>query len=709
MRSTILELPRYQKRLLSIFVDVCILWLSIFLAYKVRLAGLPGQTFVEGFVFMLVLAPVTAIPFYIRLGLYRAILRYMDPHVSMTIFRACTLGALGLTFAVTFSGVFVPRSVLVLFWLFSLVMTTASRYAARYWLQGIRFKELLISPVKNSVSQQRLKAGIPVVIYGAGNTGTELLNALKRSRQYCVIALVDDNECLAGSHIYGCTIWHSSNLNELMETYSPTTFILAMPSASHWQRSEVLKKLEPLQVQVRSVPAMADLASGKLTVQQTKIVDIADLLGRDAVPPNQELLTRNITGKVVLVTGAGGSIGSEIARQVLALSPRTLILFDHSEFNLYSIDLELRRRAKLEPIVADVRLITVLGSLSDPERLIDTMSLYNVQTIYHAAAYKHVPMVEHNLSQGLRNNVLGTIYTAQAAILCDVEKFVLISTDKAVRPTNVMGASKRLSEMVLQALNEEQAPNIYDDHLFLNLTNLKRLQTSTVENRTCFTSVRFGNVLGSSGSVIPVFQQQIAAGGPITVTHAEINRYFMTIPEAAQLVMQAGAMGRGGDVFVLDMGQPVKITDLARRMITLSGLSVRDAQNPDGDIEITFSGLRPGEKLYEELLIGDNVTGTEHPKICTAREEFLSWTELQKAVDEILTSLHDHNYHTTRDLLLRYVNGYNPSYDVVDWLFQHSVKYSQPQPQGKIMKPIATIGFAGGAKVSGQNSAITKP
>ncbi len=661
MRSKVLALPRTQKRIISIVVDILAIWLSVLLAYEIRFAGIPREAFMPGFWLMIALGPVTSIPFYIRLGLYRAILRYMGSFVSMTIFRACFLGFITLSACIVLSDFNVPRSVPVLYWFFSLILVTSSRYAICHWLRGIPFSDLL-----PSVS---LNYEIPVVIYGAGVSGTELYMALKRSREYNVVAFVDDNVSLAGNHIYGCPVWYgdNDNIGELMTTHKPAVFILAMPSARRSARKRVLAKLESLDVQVRSVPSMADLASGRLNVQQTRVVDIGDLLGRDAVPPDYGLLTRNIIGKVVMVTGAGGSIGSEIARQVIALKPKALVLMDHSEFNLYSIDKELRRQDEVEEDFAEIELITVLGSVNDPDRLVETMSIYEVETIYHAAAYKHVPMVEHNLSQGLRNNVLGTLYTAQAAIVCGVEKFVLISTDKAVRPTNVMGASKRLAEMVLQSLNEESIPKLYRPDLFSS----SKIHALSGKNKTCFTIVRFGNVLGSSGSVIPVFHEQIAAGGPITVTHPDINRYFMTIPEAAQLVMQAGAMGKGGDVFVLDMGQPVKIVDLARRMISLSGLTVRDAENPEGDIEIAFSGLRPGEKLYEELLIGDSVTNTEHPKICSAREQFLAWEKLQLVLDDIMMSLQDHDYYVTRELLLKYVDGYTPSSRIVDWLFRH--------------------------------------
>jgi len=404
-------------------------------------------------------------------------------------------------------------------------------------------------------------------------------------------------------------------------------------------------------------PGFMDLASGKVQVEDIQEVDIADLLGRDAVPPQQALFERCIRGQVVMVTGAGGSIGSELCRQILANEPDTLLLFEHSEFNLYSIHLELERRIEREALAT--RLVPILGSIRNGERLLDVLQTWGVQTVYHAAAYKHVPMVEHNVAEGVLNNVIGTLNTAQAAVQAGVANFVLISTDKAVRPTNVMGSTKRMAELVLQALSREPAPVLFGSRDGVHHVN-----------KTRFTMVRFGNVLGSSGSVIPRFYQQIRAGGPVTVTHPKITRYFMTIPEAAQLVIQAGSMGQGGDVFVLDMGQPVRIAELAEKLIHLSGLSIRSEKCPHGDIAIEFTGLRPGEKLYEELLIGDNVSPTEHPMIMTASEEYLPWDQLKALLNRLVAAVDEDDYPQVRQLLREGVSGYKPEGEIVDWIYQ---------------------------------------
>jgi FlaA1/EpsC-like NDP-sugar epimerase len=400
-----------------------------------------------------------------------------------------------------------------------------------------------------------------------------------------------------------------------------------------------------------------DLASGRVKVDDIQEVDIADLLGRDAVPAQEELLEHCIRGRSVMVTGAGGSIGSELCRQILSLRPTTLLLFEHGEFNLYNIMAELEQRIARESL--PVRLLPILGSVRNQSKLLDVMTAWHVDTVYHAAAYKHVPMVEHNIAEGVLNNVMGTLYTAQAALRCGVANFVLISTDKAVRPTNVMGSTKRLAEMTLQALSREAAPMLFGEK-----SNISQV------NKTRFTMVRFGNVLGSSGSVIPLFHRQIKSGGPLTVTHPKITRYFMTIPEAAQLVIQAGSMGLGGDVFVLDMGEPVKIVELAEKMVYLSGLSVRSEKNPQGDIAIEFSGLRPGEKLYEELLIGDNVAKTQHPMIMSANEDHISWEELKVRLDQLLSAVDQDDYMRVRQLLRETVSGYTPDGEIVDLMHQ---------------------------------------
>jgi FlaA1/EpsC-like NDP-sugar epimerase len=481
-----------------------------------------------------------------------------------------------------------------------------------------------------------------VAIYGAGEAGRQLARAIGQSDMFKVSAFIDDDPALFTTEIDGISVYSPISIEELVKVKSVTQILLALPSASHSRRSEILSRLEPFPIKVKTIAGMEDILSGKVQIEQLKDIDIEDLLGRDSIDPNQELLHSCITGKNVLVTGAGGSIGAELCRQIIELAPKSIILYELSEFALYSIEKNLRKIAKKKAL--DLEVIPLLGSVQHKNRMVRILRKYKVQTVYHAAAYKHVPIVEHNIVEGIRNNIFGTWYAAEAASEAKVERFVLISTDKAVRPTNIMGASKRFAELVLQGL-------------------------SSRGDNTVFTMVRFGNVLGSSGSVVPLFREQIKAGGPVTVTHKDIIRYFMTIPEAAQLVIQAGAMGKGGDVFVLDMGEQVKIAELAERMIHLLGLSVKDSKNPQGDIEINYSGLRPGEKLYEELLIGENVAGTNHPKIMTADEEMLPWLEMHRALILMNELCEEMDCEGIVQLLLKIPIGYNPQHSVCDLLW----------------------------------------
>jgi len=471
------------------------------------------------------------------------------------------------------------------------------------------------------------------------------------------VAFIDDDPNLHNRVIAGLRVYSAKQITQLVEDTSAAEILLAIPSASRARRREILEMLERFPLHVRSVPGFMDLASGKVQVEDIQEVDIADLLGRDAVPPQQALFEKCIRGKVVMVTGAGGSIGSELCRQILSNKPKALLLFEHCEFNLYSIHLELERLIERSSLAT--RLVPILGSIRNEDRLLEVMRTWEVETIYHAAAYKHVPMVEHNVAEGVLNNVIGTLNTAQAAVQAGVSNFVLISTDKAVRPTNVMGSTKRLAEMTLQALSRELAPVLFGD-----VGNISQV------NKTRFTMVRFGNVLGSSGSVIPLFHKQLKTGGPLTVTHPKITRYFMTIPEAAQLVIQAGSMGKGGDVFVLDMGEPVRIVELAEKMIHLSGFSVRSDRNPMGDIAIEFTGLRPGEKLYEELLIGDNVLATRHSMIMCANEDYIQWDTLKDALTQLLEAASHDDFVRVRQLLRETVIGYAPEGEIVDWIYQ---------------------------------------
>lgn len=655
LRSRLVRLPRRQKRAIQVSTDVLLVWVALWLAFFVRLGE---SDFVEplgGHAWLFGVAPLVSIPFFIRFGMYRAVMRYFGNDALMAIAKAVTLSALLLALAVYWRSdapKLIPRSMVFNYWWLSLVLIGGLRLVMRQYFMGDWFSPDSLMKFKGR------DASLPkVAVYGAGAAGNQLVAALRLGRAMRPVAFIDDDPNLFNRTIAGLRVYSPKHIQQMIDETGADEILLAIPSASRGRRREVLETLEPYPLHVRSVPGFMDLASGRVKVEDIQEVDIADLLGRDAVPPQQALFEQCIINKVVMVTGAGGSIGSELCRQILANKPRTLLLFEHSEFNLYSIHIELERT--IERASLPVRLVPIMGSIRNPERLLDVMRTWQVETIYHAAAYKHVPMVEHNVAEGVLNNVLGTMSTAQAAVQAGVANFVLISTDKAVRPTNVMGSTKRVAEMILQALSRETAPVLFgaDDAVHH-------------VNKTRFTMVRFGNVLGSSGSVIPRFYQQIRNGGPVTVTHPKITRYFMTIPEAAQLVIQAGSMGQGGDVFVLDMGQPVKIAELAEKLIHLSGLSVRSEKSPHGDIAIEFTGLRPGEKLYEELLIGDNVSATEHPMIMRADEEYFTWDVLKSLLARLLKAVEDDDYPQVRVLLREVVSGYVPEGEIVDLIYQ---------------------------------------
>lgn len=655
IRIGMLSLPRRYKRALQVVTDIVLVWVALWLAFLVRLGIDEMAEPVRVHVWLFVSAPVVAIPIFIRFGMYRAVMRYFGNDALIAISKAVSLSALLLAVAVYWHSnhaAIVPRSIVFNYWWLSLVLIGGLRLVMRQYFLGDWFAARQHVPFANRDN------GLPkVAIYGAGAAGNQLIAALRIGRTMRPVAFIDDDESVADRIISGIQVYRSKDIQKMIDLTGVEEILLAIPSATRARRREILSFLENYPLHVRSVPGFMDLASGRVKVDDIQEVDIADLLGRDAVPAQSDLLEHCITGMVVMVTGAGGSIGSELCRQILSLKPKALLLFEHSEFNLYSIHGELEQRINRESL--SVRLVPFLGSIRDPKHLFNTMSIWRVDTVYHAAAYKHVPMVEHNIAEGVSNNVLGTLNTAQAALRANVSNFVLISTDKAVRPTNVMGSTKRLAEMVLQALSREVAPVLFGDS-----ANVARV------NKTRFTMVRFGNVLGSSGSVIPLFHKQIQAGGPLTVTHPNITRYFMTIPEAAQLVIQAGSMGQGGDVFVLDMGEPVKIASLAEKMIHLSGLSVRSEKNPNGDISIEFTGLRPGEKLYEELLIGDNVSPTKHPMIMTANEDYLSWEQLKEQLSALCKAVADENFIRVRQLLREVVSGYSPEGEIVDWVYQ---------------------------------------
>lgn len=654
-RKALLGLPRRHKRTIQLATDVLLVWAALWLAFVVRLGVEVLATPIKTHLWLFASAPVIAIPIFIRFGMYRAVMRYFGNDALITICKAVSLSALLLALVVYWHGNHtnvVPRSIIFNYWWLSLIMIGGLRLVMRQYFLGDWFTAAQHVPFTSRDD------GLPkVAIYGAGAAGNQLVAALRMGRVMRPVAFIDDDKSIADRVIAGLQVYQPKHIQKMIDATGAQEILLAVPSSSRGRRREILTLLEGFPLHVRSVPGFMDLASGRVKVDDIQEVDIADLLGRDPVPAQPDLLEHCITGRSVLVTGAGGSIGSELCRQILALKPTTLLLYEHSEFNLYSILSELEPRVIRESL--SVRLLPILGSVRDQGKLLDVMKTWNVDTVYHAAAYKHVPMVEHNIAEGVLNNVIGTLNTAQAALQAGVANFVLISTDKAVRPTNVMGSTKRLAELTLQALSRELAPVLFGDN-----ANVSRV------NKTRFTMVRFGNVLGSSGSVIPLFHKQIKSGGPLTVTHPKITRYFMTIPEAAQLVIQAGSMGLGGDVFVLDMGEPVKIVELAEKMIHLSGLSVRSEKNLHGDISIEFTGLRPGEKLYEELLIGDNVVATQHPMIMSANEDHLPWDTLKIKLAELLTAIEQDDYTRVRQLLRDTVSGYAPDGEIVDWIYQ---------------------------------------
>jgi FlaA1/EpsC-like NDP-sugar epimerase len=662
IKNALLASPRSVKQILAIFSDGVICALAVQLAMDLRAeqhvdwGAQHTKLFLLGLAFFL--------PTFFFMGLYRAIFRYAGLQIIFSLNKAM------IVYALMYSTVFtvitidqVPRSVGLLQPLIFGLGIVSSRLFVRKRLGGFGKSKLL-------------EATPRALIYGAGSAGRQLASGLSKSQDVRVIGYVDDDDRLHGHNLNGLNIYSPNELAEVIYRKQVNQIFLAIPSVTHRRRNEVINQLLHLRVQVRTLPGLADLASGKVTVSDLRELNIEDLLGREPVEPNPLLLAKNITGKVVMVTGAGGSIGSELCRQILKAKPSTLLLIELSEFALYEIHRELEATVRemaihesgcltyqssedsLESLLAkQLVLIPLLANVRDEHRIKEILRTWRPNTVFHAAAYKHVPLVEHNPSEGVKNNVQGTLVTAIQAALHGVADFVLVSTDKAVRPTNVMGATKRLAEMVLQAKAAVQVQKFAES-----------------ASKTRFSMVRFGNVLGSSGSVVPLFRKQISEGGPITLTDERMTRYFMTIPEAAQLVIQAAAMANGGDVFVLDMGQPVKILDLAKRMVELSGLTVLDQNNPAGDIEIQITGLRPGEKLYEELLIGDNPMLTSHPRIMKAHEEFLSWDDLESKLIFLNIALDSNNVPAIRSLLKELVPGYQPETEVVDWIWRENGK-----------------------------------
>ncbi|MDC0470442.1 polysaccharide biosynthesis protein [Candidatus Pseudothioglobus singularis] len=610
MINILLNLSRRNKQAIMLAFDSISIICVIYTAFWIRLGYFFYPSGNEGLLMVIYASPLLAIPIFSGFGLYQEVIRFFGFKALWNIIQASSIYAMLWGLIVLMANIdYVPRSVIIINWALVTLVIGSSRLFAR-WL----FSE---------VTSQNC-----VVIYGAGSAGRQLLNALKLSKEYNPLAFIDDDKSIHNTVINGLRVYSPDNLQRLINTKDVKAVLIAMPSLKRAQRQEIISFLEPYKVEVRSLPGVAELAQGKVKVNDLLEIDLNDLLGRESVKPNKELFEKNISNKVVMVTGAGGSIGSELCRQIILLKPRMLVLYELSEPSLYQIDQELKDENEL-----NIEVFPILGSVTDKDRVLKIFEYYGVQTIYHAAAYKHVPLVEYNCSQGFFNNTIGTKLLAEAAISSNVETFVLISTDKAVRPTNFMGASKRAAEMVLQAFAEQT-------------------------HNTCFTMVRFGNVLDSSGSVIPLFKKQIKEGGPLTVTHTDIVRYFMMIPEAVELVIQAGAMGEGGEVFVLDMGDPIRIYDLAVKMINLSGLELLDKNNPEGDIEIHYTGLRPGEKLYEELLIDGKFSETENKLIMRTEERMMPWDKLEP----ILTEIYNNGTYTKTEELYKLIKKIVPEF-----------------------------------------------
>lgn len=616
IKNKFISLPRIYKQLIMLVTDSVFLIFSLWLSFVLRLGDLWPASYIYPNWWIFLIIPFISIPVLVKLGLYRSVLQHMGVKVVLTSFQAITITSLIIGFLMMiFREADTPRSVIIIFWFISTMLIIVSRFI---------FKGLLYS-WDNFVNDRK-----PVIVYGAGSAGAQLVESLRKSYEYAPVAFIDDDSNKQGMILNYTQIYSFDSIRKIILSRKARIILLAIPSLGDNKRREILKRLSKYPVEVKILPSVTDIVNSKVSIENIREVQVGDILGREPVKPKKNLLEKNIKNKTVLVTGAGGSIGSELCRQIISHNPQKLILIEHSEYNLYNIDYSL------SALKSDCEVVSCLVDVTNDVYVDKIIRENKVNTIYHAAAYKHVPLVESNVLAGVYNNTIGTYNIATIAFKYEVENVVLISTDKAVRPTNVMGASKRFSELILQGLDSENS-------------------------NTCFSMVRFGNVLDSAGSVVPLFRKQIKDGGPVTVTHADVTRYFMSIPEAVQLVLQAGAMAKGGDVFVLDMGEPIRILDLAYRMINLSGLSPVDMNNPDGDVKIKFTGLRPGEKLYEELLIGDDVIQSKHPRIMQANEVSFPWSEIQESVDLIKSSYVSHDEQTVLNLLMKKVSGYkNP-------------------------------------------------
>ena len=629
MSLNTIPLSRSVKQILMMLADAFMIVVALGFSFALLGKDFFGQD--QRFYFYLSLATTTSILVFIRIGLYRALVLYMGLQSGFLLLQGVTIASCLLAVSYFFSQTLdaFDLAVLPIFWMIALLLIGGTRFLAKVMLQSLI---------------QNFRPKEPVIIYGAGSSGMQLLVALQNGDQYLPVAFVDDSQLMLGNTVHGIRVYSPNSLYELIENFSVRQIFLAIPSATHVERKEILNRLEHLPVHVKTVPDLFDMVSGKVGVDEIRDIDIEDLLGRDIVPPDPELLGACINSQSVMVTGAGGSIGSELCRQIVSINPSRLVLLDSFEFGLYKLEAELLEKLESLGGGADIEIIPLLGSVSNKVQMENAIRTFSVDTVYHVAAYKQVPMVEKNVVEGVQNNIFGTLVSAQAAEKFKVKNFVFISTDKAVRPTNFMGATKRFAEQVLQTMAQRNS-------------------------ETRFSMVRFGTVLGSSGSVVPLFRSQISRGGPVTVTHPEVTRYFMTVQEAAQLVIQAGSMATGGDVFVLDMHEPIKIVDLAKKMIHLMGCEVKDENSYRGDIAIEYAGLRPGEKLYEELLIGESVTGTEHPKIMRAEEETLPWDVLEGLLNKLDLACMQGDLKEVRSLLMQAVDGFEPKEEVVDLLW----------------------------------------
>ena len=617
MRLRLQNLQRFHKQLIMLLVDIFTLVLALWLAFVLRLGDPFPLDYIISSWWIFLTLPFITIFLFIKLGLYRAVLQYIGVKIILTTFQATTIACLIVRFFMMFfREPNLPRSIFPIFWFIINIFVITTRFLIKAYLYSW---DSFISSRKKTL------------IYGAGDAGVQLVESLKKSSIYLPVAFIDDDTSKQGTIINHLEVFPFSKINTLVKNEDVKVLLFAVPSANIIERTQILKKLTKYPIEVKLLPSIDNLSNGAVSIDNIKHVEVGDILGRNVVSPKRELLKRNISQKNILITGAGGSIGSELSRQIMKLNPNKVILMDNSEYNLYNIHFEL---SSLE---YNCEIIPSLCTVTNYHQLKQIIKNNSIHTIYHAAAYKHVPMVEMNIVSGTYNNVIGTYNVARVADEEKVENMVLVSTDKAVRPTNVMGASKRMSELILQAYSDK--------------------------SKCCFSMVRFGNVLDSAGSVVPLFRNQIKTGGPVTVTHRNITRYFMSIPEAVELVLQSGAMAKGGDVFVLDMGEPIKIIDLAYKMIHLSGLKPIDNENPDGDIRIEFTGLRPGEKLYEELLIGSDVVQSEHSRIMQAKENKLSYEDVIYCVNIIKSAREKQDEVVVKELLLKYIDGYTSEED----------------------------------------------